>query len=61
MIEGIENYRKAGSIARKVKDYAKSIIKKGTPLIEIAEKIENRIIKRPVAIAVISNLFSLAI
>ena len=44
MIEGIENYRKAGSIARKVKDYAKSIIKKGTPLIEIAEKIENRII-----------------
>jgi len=41
----IENYRKAGSIAREVKKYAKSIIKSGMPLIEIAEKIEDKIEK----------------
>jgi len=39
----IDNYRKAGSIAREVKHYTKSIIKPGIPLIEIAEKIENKI------------------
>jgi len=39
----ISNYRKAGIIARKVKEYAKSIIKPQVKLLEIAEKIENKI------------------
>jgi len=43
--EEIEKYRKAGSIARKVKEYAKKIIKPGVPLLEIAERIENKIIE----------------
>jgi len=34
----------AGEIAKKVKEYIKPIIKKGVPLLEIAEKIENKII-----------------
>lgn len=34
---------KAGKIASEVKKYARSIIKKDTPLIEIAEKIESKI------------------
>ncbi|GBE19736.1 methionine aminopeptidase 1 [archaeon BMS3Abin17] len=34
---------KAGKIAAEVKKYAKSIIKKGMPLIEIADKIEDKI------------------
>ena len=33
----------AGKIASQIKEYAKSIIKKDIPLLEIAEKIENRI------------------
>lgn len=41
--EEIENYRKAGIIARQVKEYAKSIIKQGMKLLEIAEKIEEKI------------------
>lgn len=36
---------KAGEIAKKVKEYAKSIVKKDMPLIEIAEKIESKIIE----------------
>src|SRR3989344_5257235 len=36
---------KAGKIASEVKEYAKTIIKKGMPLLEIAEKIENKIIE----------------
>ena len=35
----------AGKIASQVKEYAKSIIKPGMPLIEIAEKIESKIIE----------------
>ena len=34
---------KAGKIASEVKKYARSIIKKGVPLLEIAEKIESKI------------------
>ncbi len=36
---------KAGEIAKKVKIYAKELIKKDMPLLEIAEKIENKIIE----------------
>ncbi|MDP3758286.1 MAG: type II methionyl aminopeptidase [Candidatus Daviesbacteria bacterium] len=36
---------KAGKISGEVKEYAKTIIKKGMPLLEIAEKIENKIIE----------------
>ncbi|VVB83280.1 Methionine aminopeptidase [uncultured archaeon] len=36
---------KAGEIAKKVREFAKSIVKKDIPLIEIAEKIESKIIE----------------
>ncbi len=36
---------KAGEIAKKVKEFAKSIVKKDMLLIEIAEKIENKIVE----------------
>jgi len=36
---------KAGEIAKQVKNYAKTIVKKGVPLLEIAEKIESKIIE----------------
>jgi len=45
MIEGIKEYRQAGKIAKQVRGYAKSIIKKGMPLIEIAEKVEAEVEK----------------
>jgi methionyl aminopeptidase len=38
-----EKILKAGKIAKEVKEYSKSIIKKGMPLLEIAEKIEEKI------------------
>jgi len=38
-----EKITKAGNIARDAKEYAKSIIKKDIPLLEIAEKIEDKI------------------
>ncbi|MBA7658377.1 Methionine aminopeptidase 1 [subsurface metagenome] len=38
-----EKILKAGKIAKQVREYAKAIIKKDMPLLEIAEKIENRI------------------
>lgn len=41
----IENYKKAGQIARQVKEYAKSIIKKNEKLVDIAEKIESKILE----------------
>jgi len=41
----IDNYEKAGKIAKQVKEYAKSVIKSGTSLLDIAEKIENKIIE----------------
>ncbi len=43
--EIIENYRKAGHIAKKTIEYTKSIIKPGLNLLEIAEKIEKKIIE----------------
>lgn len=41
----IEKLRKAGQIAREVREYAKSIIKKDVLLLEIAEKIEAKVIE----------------
>tara|TARA_Y100000310_G_scaffold337937_2_gene426257 strand:- start:158 stop:1045 length:888 start_codon:yes stop_codon:yes gene_type:complete len=41
--EEIENLKKAGKIAAQTVEYAKSIIKKDMPLVEIAEKIESKI------------------
>ncbi len=38
-----ENYIKAGKIAKEVVNYAKKLIKPGMPLLEIAEKIEEKI------------------
>lgn len=43
--EEIENYKKAGEISKKVKVYAREIIKKGEKLREIADKIEEKIIE----------------
>jgi len=43
--EEISKYRQAGKIIREVKEYAKKIVKPGMPLLEIAEKIEEKIIK----------------
>jgi len=37
-----EKIIKAGQIAKELKEYAKSFIKSGVPLLEIAEKIENK-------------------
>ena len=42
--EELQNYQKAGQIAKQIKDYAKTIIKKDKPLVEIAEAIEKKII-----------------
>lgn len=39
------SYKKAGGIAKQVKEYAKSIVKPNMPLAEIAEKIEAEILK----------------
>jgi len=41
--EDIKDIKLAGEIAKKVVDYAKSIIKKGMPLIEIANKVDAKI------------------
>jgi len=43
--EAIKNFKKAGNIAKQVREYAKSIAKKDTPLLELAEKIEEKIIE----------------
>jgi len=40
-----EKILRAGEIAKKVREFAKSIVKKDMPLIEIAEKIESKIIE----------------
>ncbi len=40
-----KNILQAGKIAKEVKEYARKIIKKNMPLIEIAEKIESKIIE----------------
>lgn len=52
----VENYKKAGEIAKKVKAYAKTIIKKDEKLSEIAEKIEAEILKLGGEIAFPANL-----
>src|SRR3989304_5109468 len=39
-----EKILKAGGVVSKVREYAKTIVKPGIPLIEIAEKIESKII-----------------
>ena len=41
----IENYERAGKIAKQITDYAKEIIKPNVPLIEIAQKIHKKIIE----------------
>ncbi|MCX6747326.1 MAG: type II methionyl aminopeptidase [Candidatus Pacearchaeota archaeon] len=41
----LESYRKAGEIARKIKEFARSIIKKEVKLVEIADKVENKILE----------------
>lgn len=41
----IEDYKKAGEIARKVVDYAKEFVKPGMKLIDIANKIDDKIIE----------------
>lgn len=41
----IENYKKAGEISIKVKEYAREIIKPGVLLREIADKIEEKIVE----------------
>ncbi len=51
-----EKILKAGKIASKVREYAKSIIKKDMLLLEIAEKIENKIIELGGELAFPTNL-----
>lgn len=41
----IENYRKAGEVAKKVKIYAREIIEPGCSLLNLAEKIESKILE----------------
>ncbi len=41
----IEDYKKAGEIANKIRDYARKLIKPGMPLLQIARKIHDEIIK----------------
>ena len=41
--EDIKYYKEAGSIAKQVVDYAKTIIKPNMPLLEIAKKVESKI------------------
>jgi len=44
-MENKEDWEKAGQIAKQVIEYSKTIIKKEVPLLEIAEKIESKIIE----------------
>lgn len=41
--ESIEKWKKAGSLASQVKEFAKKLVKKDMPLVELAEKIESKI------------------
>jgi methionyl aminopeptidase len=47
---------KAGEIAKKVKEYARTIVKKDVPLLEIAEKIEAKIVELGGKLAFPTNL-----
>src|SRR3989344_3118135 len=42
-LEGIEHYRKAGKITAEAREYGRSLIKTGKPLLEASEKIEEKI------------------
>lgn len=52
----LENYIKAGQISVKVKEYARSIIKPGMSLLDIAEMIEDKIIELGGEMAFPTNL-----
>jgi len=51
-----DKIKKAGKIAKEAKEYAKSFIKKDMPLLEIAEKIENKIMELGGKMAFPTNL-----
>jgi methionyl aminopeptidase len=55
-IDLIENYKKAGAIASKVKIFARELIKPNMPLVKIAEAIESKIIELGGEIAFPVNL-----
>ena len=44
-MERVEDYKKAGEISVKVKEFARSIIKPGVALVDVADKIEGKIIE----------------
>jgi methionyl aminopeptidase len=44
-MENLEDWRKAGKIAAEALDYGKGLIKKGASLLEVSDKIENKISK----------------
>ncbi len=52
----IEDYKKAGEIAKKIKEFSRKLIKSKMPLLEIAEKIESQILKLGGKIAFPVNL-----
>ena len=52
----LEKLRKAGNIAKQVREYAKSIIKKNMKLLDIAEQIESKIIELGGELAFPTNL-----
>lgn len=52
----LENYKKAGDISKKVKEFAKQLIKPDMPLVDIAEKIEAKILELKGEIAFPVNL-----
>ena len=54
--EVIEKYKEAGRIAKEVREFAKEFVKKGMTLLEIAEKIEGKIIESGAEIAFPVNL-----
>jgi methionyl aminopeptidase len=54
--EGFEDYKKAGEISIKVKEFAKNLIKRDMLLVEIAQKIEDEIKKQGGEIAFPVNL-----
>jgi methionyl aminopeptidase len=43
--EVIEKYRKAGQIAKEVREWSRSLIKEGAKTLQIAEAIEEKIVK----------------
>ncbi|MDD5112067.1 MAG: type II methionyl aminopeptidase [Candidatus Altiarchaeota archaeon] len=49
--EELESYRKAGSIAKKVREWSKSMVKPGAKIFDIAEKIESKIIENGAGLA----------